>query len=477
MRVVLLHSNDLHSRLEQAAQIASYISAERRIYGDDRLLVLDCGDHMDRMRMETEGSDGLVNIELLNAAGYDAVTLGNNEGLTYTREELAYAYREHAKFPVVCANMLDMETGERPEWLLPSYIIVKNGLRIGITAVTAAFADFYCLLGWQATEPFEELRRQVATLRDQVDIVIVLSHLGLPSDEKLAAEVPGVDLILGAHTHHLLLEPLVRGTTTICAAGKFGEYLGRVELDLDLDTGRPVIRASCVPMAAEKLEERAAAIIGSFLDTGRQRLDREVVTLAKPLPAGNGTDAPLANLLAAGLRKWAGADIGLVNTGQLLGGLATGRVTAGQLHALCPSPINPCQMQLTGADLLQALEESLLDEFRSKPIKGFGFRGEVLGSLAVDGLQIVYDWGRPPYARITKITIGGKALEPDAFYLVGTIDMFTFGVGYLSLKNSLNLRYFLPEFIRDVLASQLQQESELEHCFLNRWSSNFMQNE
>lgn len=323
-RVVLLHSNDLHSRLEQAAQIASYISAERRLYGDDRLLVLDCGDHMDRMRVETEGSDGLVNIELLNAAGYAAVTLGNNEGLTYSREELVSAYQGHAKFPVICANMLDLNTGERPEWLLPSYIMVKNGIRIGVTAATAAFADFYCLLGWEATDPFEALRQQVTELREQADVVIVMSHLGLPSDERIAAEIPGVDLILGAHTHHLLLEPLVRGTTTICAAGKFGEYLGRVELDLDRDTGRPVIRGGCVAMAAEEQEERATAIIRSFLDAGCRRLNREIVALDLPLPAGNDTDAPLANLLAAGLRQWTGADIGLVNTGQLLGGLASG---------------------------------------------------------------------------------------------------------------------------------------------------------
>ena len=91
--VVLLHSNDIHSRLEPAAKMAAYIAETRRMYGSDHVLTVDIGDHMDRMRVETEGSDGLVNIALLNAAGYEVVTIGNNEGLTFTPEHLARGVR------------------------------------------------------------------------------------------------------------------------------------------------------------------------------------------------------------------------------------------------------------------------------------------------------------------------------------------------------------------------------------------------
>ena len=70
--VVLLHSNDIHSRLEEAARMASYIAEARGQYGEDRVLAVDIGDHLDRMRQETEGTCGSVNIALLNAARYEA---------------------------------------------------------------------------------------------------------------------------------------------------------------------------------------------------------------------------------------------------------------------------------------------------------------------------------------------------------------------------------------------------------------------
>ena len=68
---------------------------------------------MDRMRIETEGSDGAVNVALLNHAGYDAITLGNNEGLTYSKEMISQAYLDRASFAIICANMIDSETGKQ----------------------------------------------------------------------------------------------------------------------------------------------------------------------------------------------------------------------------------------------------------------------------------------------------------------------------------------------------------------------------
>src|SRR5690606_3965532 len=156
---------------------------------------------------------------------------------------------------------------------------------------------------------------------------------------QMAEQVEGVDLIIGAHTHHLLEEPLMIGATTICAAGKFGEYIGRVEIGIDPITARPVFRAKCVPTHAYAERPAAAAIISGFREVGQRRFGRVITRLTEPLPARTERESPLGNLLAAGLRRWTDAEIGIVNAGQLLGGLALGDVTAGELHALCPSPI------------------------------------------------------------------------------------------------------------------------------------------
>ncbi|MFC0333199.1 bifunctional metallophosphatase/5'-nucleotidase [Paenibacillus sepulcri] len=468
--VVLLHSNDVHSRLELAAKMSTYIAETRRTYGSDHVLALDIGDHMDRMRIETEASDGLVNIELLNEAGYEAVTLGNNEGLTFTHEQLDDAYREHARFQTICANMHQKSSGERPSWLQPSTIIQKGRLRIGIIGVTAAFADFYDLLDWNAGDPIDAVAEQAAALRGRVDVLVVMSHLGLAFDRQMAQKVEGLDLILGGHTHHLLEEPEVIGRTYICAAGKFGDYIGRIEIGLDPVLKRLSFHVECIPMAAYEEKPEAAAIIGGFKAAGQRRLSRVITRLSEPLPARVEQESPLCNLLAAGLRRWTDSEIGIVNTGQLLGGLAEGDVTAGELHALCPSPINPCRMRLAGPDLLRALEEALLGEFIDKPIRGFGFRGYVLGTLAVDGLEISWDPEAPPYGKIHSLTVNGQDFDPDREYVVGTIDMFTFGVGYETIKNGKDIQYFLPEFIRDVLALELQHTQALLDCRKTRWT-------
>lgn len=468
-QVVLLHSNDIHSRLENAARISTIIAEERRVWGSSRVLAVDCGDHMDRMRMESEGSGGKVNLELIREAGYEAITLGNNEGLTCSADMLEELFGQPAPFAVVCANMTVSATGTRPDWMLPSVVVQKNGLSIGLIGATANFYEFYSLLGWTTIEPLAAIREQVDQIRDRCDVVIVMSHLGINLDRRMAEDIEGIDLIVGGHTHHLLEEPVVIGNTTVCAAGKFGDYVGRVEIALDPATGKPHFRASCIPTAAYPERPEAESIIRSYRQSAQHALSRIVASLSEPLSARPDRESPLANLLAAGLRRWTGAEIGLVNAGQLLGGLAEGAVTAGELHSLCPSPINPCRMVIAGIHLRTALEQSLLEEFIGKPIKGFGFRGEVLGTLAVDGMTILFDSNRAPMKRLVEVRVNGQSLQDNRLYTVGSIDMFSFRAGYESLANAESYQFYLPEFIRDIIAHELTNEAAIRASRTQNW--------
>ncbi|WP_284646825.1 metallophosphoesterase [Paenibacillus silviterrae] len=128
-RLRILHTNDLHSRFEQMPKIAAVIRRLRSEAGEEHTVTLDIGDHLDRMFPETEGTEGLANIAVLNATGYDAVTLGNNEGLTFSRSMLAKLYAE-AQFHIVASNLPETATGELPEWALPYQILTKSGIRI-----------------------------------------------------------------------------------------------------------------------------------------------------------------------------------------------------------------------------------------------------------------------------------------------------------------------------------------------------------
>lgn len=474
-RLRILHTNDIHSRFEQMPAIAAMLKALREEAGDEHTLTLDIGDHMDRVRPETEGTEGAANIAVLQATGYDAVTLGNNEGLTFNARALQTLY-EPSGLKVALANMTEAHTGELPSWAAPYHLFDKGGVTVGVIGVTACFPDFYSLLGWRVQEPLDRVRYWVEALRAKVDVLIVMSHLGIRLDERMAGEIAGIDVILGGHTHHLLEEPLRIGDTLVCAAGKFGQYVGVVELELETAPAQPFGRRSIVradgrvlPVTAEPGDPAVAALIRGSREEGQRTLAREVAMLSAPLAADWYRESPLCNLLTAGLRAWTGAEVGLMNAGQLLDGLPAGAVSAASLLALCPSPINPTRLRLTGEQLLRALEESLLPEFMEKPIFGFGFRGKVLGTLCVDGLTVRYDPEGPAYAKIRRVLVGDGELEPQRTYTVGTLDMFTFGIGYLSIAEGTDIEYFLPEFLRDVLRVQLNDPGAIHDSFRSRW--------
>lgn len=473
-KLVILHTNDIHSHFEQMPRIASLIRSRRAAHAEDALgvVTVDCGDHMDRMFMETEGTAGKANIAVMNATGYDAAVLGNNEGLTFPAGTLAAAYNGEARFALLGSNIAERQSGLTPEWFAPYRIIACGPVRLGLIGITASFNDFYHPLGWDVGEPLAAAARMVRQLRGKADAIVLLSHLGLSTDERIAREVEGIDVILGGHTHHLLEQPLRVGDTYLCAAGKFGRYVGEVELLFDGERRRlHEVRGRCLETSEYQASDDIAALIAEWQAVASGNLGEEVATLSEPLHNDWSHESQLGNLLAAGLRRWTGAEASLVNAGQLLDGLAAGPVTRETLLRLCPSPINPCLLTLRGDQIAQALEEALLPEFQTKPLMGYGFRGKVLGTLCLDGIEVRFDPDAEPYAMLRSVSIGGGELRPDAVYEIATLDMFTFGVGYPTLGKGSGIRYFLPEFIRDVLAAELQDAEALIDCARPRWTA------
>lgn len=456
-RLVILHTNDIHSHFEPMPKIASCIEQHRRELPEEELLVIDCGDHLDRAFSETEGSDGLANIAVMNMTGYDLAVLGNNEGLTFSMEKLQRLYGEEASFPVIGTNMFKLDDGERPDWVQPYQIIQRGKLKIGIIGVTINFTEFYTLLGWDIRDPKEAVARLVRELRDEVHILIVVSHLGLPADEQMAREIAGIDCILGAHTHHLLEVPLTIGQTTVCGAGKFGTHVGKLELIYDHEARQIAhVHGLCIETADMPNHPELARLIDHYRTVSTINLHQVMTTIEAEIAIDWHQESRLGNLLALGLREWCDAEIGIVNAGQLLGGLAAGDITRGKLLEICPSPINPCRMKLYGSDIREALEQSLLPEYQEMPIRGFGFRGNILGTLCVSGLQIEVS-SNLANRQIERILLNGKELEDDQEVIVGTIDMFTFNIGYPSLSRGRDVKFYLPEFLRDVLLDQLQR--------------------
>ncbi|OPG98499.1 multifunctional 2',3'-cyclic-nucleotide 2'-phosphodiesterase/5'-nucleotidase/3'-nucleotidase [Chryseobacterium mucoviscidosis] len=465
--LTILHTNDIHSHFGSMSSIAAMIGQEKEEAGE--FLVVDIGDHMDRMAVETEGTLGAANVDVLNLTGYDAITIGNNEGLTFTPEQLAQSY-SGLLCPVVCGNVVDQTTGLPPVWMKSSLILEKGPFRIGLLGATAPFTAFYELLGWDVLEPVEALREQVEALRSQVDVIVILSHLGLSTDRRLAEQIPGIDVILGGHTHHVLEEPLVIGQTVLGAAGKFGQWLGKVVLEREYGTNElALVSSGCVPVQNMMLEERVALAIDTHQTEAERALGQTAVITDRTLAIDYDHESPFASLLAQAVRQFTGAQLSLVNAGQLLADLPQGNITKGMLHSLCPSPINACTICLNGIQIREALEQSLLSEFSRKPIIGFGFRGHILGTLCMDGMDVEYDPHAPPYEKIRAIYIEGKPIRDEHEYVVGTLDMFTFNVGYPTLSLGTDTSYRLPEFIRDLLETELKRPGALDDSLRSRW--------
>lgn len=468
--LTILYTNDLHSHFGAMKRIASMVNGFRE-QENAALLLLDIGDHMDRAAPETEGTMGQANVDVLNLMRYDAITIGNNEGLTFTPDQLGQAYAGLA-CEVVCANMLDAGTGKPPVWMKKQTVLERGGFKIGLVGATAAYAEFYKLLGLTVLDPLESIAKSVNELRSEADLVVVMSHLGLSFDRLLAEQVPGIDLILGGHTHHLLEEPLWIRQTAIAAAGKFGRHLGQITIGRDELTGAAkVISGICLPTESGPEDPMVAKALEIYKHRAVERMARTVAVIEEELPIRYDAESPFGNLLAQAVRRFTGSDLSIINSGQLLTGLPAGEISEGMLHERCPSPINPCRMNLLGKHILYSLEESLLADFTDKAIFGFGFRGKQLGGICVDGMEIIYDPEGEPFHKVIEASVQGVPIVPEGIYSVGTLDMFTFGIGYECLKQGSEQEFLLPEFLRDLLRMELQTAGAVESCFYRRWKS------
>lgn len=449
--LTLFHTNDIHSDFNQWPGIVRYVKEHRT----KDSLFLDLGDHADRSNPITEATEGMANMELLNIAGVDFATIGNNEGVTFSKHQLDTLY-EKASFPILLANLLN-EDGTQPSWSIPSSIkVMEGGLRIGLFGVTAPLSHFYEKLGWTVVDLTTCIKKEIEKLQPQVDTIILLSHLGLFKDEQIAEEIDGIDVIIGAHTHHVMDQGKRVGNTLIVQAGKHGHYLGEVTLTFNLDHRLTSSQATL----HETKEMVADPDTIQYLEHARKRsediLKQPLATLPEPLPVDWYRETTATRLLCDGVTEWCGESIGMMNAGVLLSDLPKGQLTRGAIHRICPHPINPCVIQLSGSELWTTIERASSLKLINLELKGFGFRGQVLGKMIYTGISVILD--PDDEEKVVSISVLGKPIDPQASYSIATLDMYTFGFLYPELTDSEDKNYLMPEFLRDILAWKLNQQ-------------------
>lgn len=438
MDIKLYHTNDIHSHLSDYDKIIRFLDDQRAKHPD--AYYVDLGDHADRSHPFTEGTLGRGNVELLNRAGTKVATIGNNEGITLTHEDFNHLY-DDATFEVTCCNLFDMD-GNLPNHI-HSYVIDEvSGIKIGFIGATAEFTPFYLALGWQVTEPIDAIRRQVEAIRAQCDVIVILSHLGMFADRRIAEEVEGIDVILGAHTHHHFDNGELVNGVLIGAAGRYGQYIGEISLSMD---GRTITDKKAVLFTTDEL----AAGEDHYYKQGKEIMQQVLIQQPLQLPRRLFSASYAPSLLAHELRDYLHADCALVNSGLIVKGFDGENLTKYDLHQMLPHPINPVRIHLSGRELKEVIAMSMKHEHRDEIVKGFGFRGDLFG---------MYVWDNISYIQSERaFFVGGKEIDNHKDYVLATLDMYTFGRFFPQFVQN-KKEYIMPEFLRDIMIIALQKE-------------------
>ncbi len=432
-QVTILHTNDTHGNLfpfnypdppdpnTQEAQLAirrniggiarraTLVERLRKEFGTT--WVMDAGDFMDGTAFSVEYR-GEADVAAMNVLGYTIATHGNHEFNNSREQWLKLA--QLAKYPVVCANVVDAQS--KQPLLKPYEILHVEGARFAVFGLTTESARGYPATreGVQILDAIETARQLVPQLRQQADVVILLSHLGIEVDERLAREVPGIDVIVGGHSHTRLAQPRFvshgdllsafrKNGTVIVQAFQWGGELGKLRLFLrrDPSTGRwtlmsyrgeLILISPDIPEhpAVKSVVERYWKPIRSYYGT--------VLGEAEDDFTQRGADDAEYNLVADALREMLGTEADLENMGGVRAPILRGAVTRYDLAKALPFGNTMVKFRVTGAQLRELLR-------RTRP--------------AVSGIRYRYQRGQ-----LLEVTINGGPLRDDREYLVSTNSYF-----------------------------------------------------
>jgi 5'-nucleotidase len=495
--LAILHINDFHSRIESINRFDSTCSAEDEGKGacfggvarlktalDARraalaaegaeVLTLDAGDQFQGSLFYTLHG-GAVVAEFLNAFGFDAMALGNHE---FDNGPAGLAgLLDGARMPVLSANLDAASEPLAAGRVAPYAVIEREGRRIGVVGVTTTETAEIASPGptLRFGDEIAALRAAVAELEAQgVTMIVALTHVGLDRDREIAAQVAGLDAVVGGHSHTLMgtMEgaaapyPLMvagpDGTQVpVVQAYAYGKYLGELRLTFD-DAGRvtsaggaPVlIDAAFAPDAgvAARVAELAAPI---------EALRSEVVAeAAAPIGADRALcrsrECEMGVLVAEAMLARArplGAELAIQNGGGLRAGIDGGPITRGEVLTVLPFQNTLATFGLPGADVVAALENGV-----SQLAEGGGRFPQVAG------LRYTLTPDAPVGSRISAVEVetaaGWAPIEPARVYGVATNNfMRKGGDGYRMFAEKAVDPYDFGPNLEDVVIDHLRANS------------------
>ena len=461
--LTILHTNDHHGHFAKfdpypvrdvgglAAQstLVNIVRAEVKNLGGSTLL-LSAGD-VNTGVPESDMLDAEPDFKIMNLLGYDAMVLGNHE-FDKPREVLM-KQKGWAEFPFLSANVVKKDTGET---LVDAFVMREfDGLRVAIFGLTTEETPILVLPGNVEDLEFKstiaKAKEIVRKLRNEADVVIALTHLGFyeesgaickaAGDFRLAREVPGIDVIVGGHSHTEVRNPKVIGNTLIVQAGEWSKYVGRLDLKIDSDADKvteysyqliPVnmkIRVRYNNKEYYMYADRGYVEDNEILEAIRPYTEKVTRLLSQPVGEAlvkldgdrnlvRFRETNLANLVTDSMRAKTRAEIAFQNAGGIRADIAPGAITYRDILAVLPFGNTLVLMNMTGRQIMEVLN------YAATVRSGHG------GFLHVSGITWTNNRGRAE-----NVTVGDAPVDLEKMYrVVANRFMASGGDGYVMFK-------------------------------------------
>ena len=441
-KTVILHTNDVHGAIAGYAYIAQ-LKADYEAKGAEVILV-DAGDYS-QGEVYVSDTKGLDAVEMMNATGYNVVSLGNHEfdyGFAQLKDNMS-----KAKFKVLCADVFNADG--TPIFDANYTYTTKSGVKIGFfgmeTPETQTKANPALIKGltFATDDAFTKAAAdQVKALKDD-DIVICVSHLGVDAESKpyrstdLYAAVKGIDFIIDAHSHTVMTkgengEPIQSTGTKFANIGVIviDDASKKIESNSLCEIKEDTAKDAAVAAAAQKIIDRIDKEYGAVFAKSEVELNgAKAPNGNRDSETNNGdliTDAMLWKVMQnkEGLTVDADHVVAITNGGGIRDYIKVGDVTKKDIKTVLPFGNTVAVIYVTGAELLEALEASTY----SLPVGGFpqvcGISYTISTAVAYDANAETYPsstyYGPKTINRVSINSINGKEFKVDDTYAVVT---------------------------------------------------------
>lgn len=424
-KFTILHSNDMHGDFLAEAQgaegklvgglalLSGYINKVRR--EEKNVIYLISGDMVQGSMIDSEYK-GISTMEIMNYIAPDVVTIGNHE-LDYGLPHLLFL-EKMADFPIVNANLYLKKYHKR--LMRPYHIINMDGfdiLFIGIITDTVIAkikmdSDIGAFVGLE--DAVAEVGKICNAYKDEdIDLTVLLTHIGFESDKKLAGMLNpewGVDMIIGGHSHTILDQPAEVNSVLIAQAGVGTDQIGRFDIVVDDDTNSIVEwEWELIPVDNNLAEPdgELQKFIDSFQEVVDRKYNRMLCRLVQKLTHPRRVEeTALGNLFADIFADLAQVDIAFVGSGAIRETEMGSAVTLGDLKRVWPYDDTVYKVTITGAQVRRIFEHYMHPDNKT---------GEGEYFQVSRGVQAVYDETR---RSLESLTFKGEAVEDDRHHTI-----------------------------------------------------------